>query len=312
MDRARILVTGASGFVGRNLIKALLAADERMRTAGREIKVIAPAGVDYVTVPDFSGPVDWTRVLEGVDRVVHAAGIAHAGTGRYPAALYQRVNAAATGELARAAARAGVKRFVFLSSIRAQTDANSERILTEKDLPQPTDDYGRSKLMAEAEIRASGVAHTILRPVVVYGPGAASNIATLLRLCALPVPLPLAAFTNRRSLLGIDNLIAAIRFGLDSPAAADETFIVADPQPLTLAEMVTAIRAGMRRAPALFPVPPSLIAAPLRLFGRQNLWDRLGGALVVDPAKLIGAGWRPVTDTHAGLAALGRAAKPAA
>jgi UDP-glucose 4-epimerase len=306
MDRARILVTGASGFIGRPLIKALAADGWPARAAGRAANSAELTATDYVQVGDLSGPVDWARALDGIACVVHAAGIAHAGTGRHPAALYQSVNAEATGRLAQEAARAGVKRFVFLSSIRAQTGPASAKSLTEDDAPQPTDDYGRSKLMAEAAIRASGVAHTILRPVVVYGPGAVSNIAALVKLCALPMPLPLAAFENRRSLLAIDNLIAAIRFALDAPAAINETFVIADPGPLTLAEMAAAIRTGAGRRPALFSVPPAAIAAPLRWFGRDDLWQRFGESLTADPAKLLRAGWQPVTDTRTGLAALAR------
>jgi UDP-glucose 4-epimerase len=301
----RVLVTGASGFIGRPLVNALAAQGCPVRAAGRAVEP-SEAAADYVQVADLSGPVDWARALDGVGSVVHAAGIAHAGAGRHPAALYHAVNAQATGRLAQQAARAGVTRFVFLSSIRAQTGPASARTLTEDDAPGPSDDYGRSKLTAEAAIRESGVPHTILRPVVVYGPGAVSNIAALVKLCTLPLPLPLAAIANRRSLLSVDNLIAAIRFALVSPAAVNETFVVADPGPLTLAEMVAAIRGGAGRRPALFSLPPSLIAAPLRWLGRGDLWQRFGEELAVDPAKLLRAGWQPVTDTRTGLAALAR------
>jgi UDP-glucose 4-epimerase len=307
----RILVTGASGFIGRRLVAVLSGAGETVRAAmRRHAAAVDFPGAELFTLPDITQPVDWAGALAGVDRVVHLAGLAHADPGAHSAELYHRVNCVATGELARAAARSGVRRFVFVSSIRAQSAAAAKHALTEDDLPQPTEDYGRSKLMAEAEVRATGMPFAILRPAVVYGPGAASNIASLLRLAASPLPLPFGAFRNRRSLLGIDNLIAAIRFALASPAAIGETYVVADPELLTLAEIVTAMRAGLGRKPGLFPVPMRLFGAAMKIIGRGDLWDRIGGSLVINPAKLIAAGWKPVIDTRTGLADMARATTP--
>jgi nucleoside-diphosphate-sugar epimerase len=303
----RILVTGASGFVGRRLVGALTEAGQAVRAATRQPTTPADfPGAEAVTLPDLRQPVDWAAALAGIDRVVHLAGIVHADPRAYSADLYHRVNCAATAELAKAAARAGVRRFVYISSIRAQSAATADHALMENDQPHPTEDYGRSKLMAEAAVRAAGVPYTILRPAVIYGPRVASNIASLLRLTATPLPLPFGAFRNRRSLLGIDNLIAAIRFALDSLVAAGETYMVADPDPLTLAEIVAAMRADRR--PGLFSLPPRLFEVVLKCLGRVDVWDRIGGTLVVDPAKLIAAGLKPVSDTRTGLAAMARTA----
>lgn len=299
----RILITGASGFIGRALVPVLRQIGIPIRVAVRPGSELPQwPGVEITRVGDFNQPIDWASVVEGADRVVHLAGIAHAENSNYSAADYHRVNVAATGALAQASVRAGVKRFVFMSSIRAQSAASAVKVLTEDDVPNPTDDYGRAKLTAEAELRAAGVPHTILRPVVVYGPNAKSNIARLARLAALPLPLPFAGFHNRRSLLGIDNLIAAISFALMSPAAIDQTFIVADPDPLGLADIIATLRVASGRSPLLFDLPPQFIALGLKMIGRGDLWDRIGGNLQADPRKLIAAGWAPAHDARTGLA----------
>ncbi len=303
----RILVTGASGFVGTHLVATLARAGKLVRAATRHPSALpVPEGVEVVAVPDFSDRIDWAPILQGVGSVVHLAGIAHVGP-RIGADHYDRVNHLATADLASACARAGVQRFVFLSSVRAQCGPTSAGVLSEVDAAHPTEAYGRSKLLAEDALRGRRLSCTILRPAVVYGPGVKGNLASLMRLAALPVPLPLAAFTNRRSLLGIDNLVAAIDVVLGMPDAAGETYLVADPNPVTLGEIVAALRQGLGRDADLFAVPPSLFEIALKLARRGDIWERLGGALVVGPGKLMAAGWRPDADTKAGLARMARA-----
>jgi UDP-glucose 4-epimerase len=145
-----------------------------------------------------------------------------------------------------------------------------------------------------------------MRPVLIYGPGVKGNFARLMELARKPWPLPLGLCRNRRSLLARRNLIDAVHFTVTSPAAKDETFVVADPAPLTLAEIVTALRAGEGRRPGLLPVPPGLIALAASTVGRSEEWQRLGGTQMADPAKLMQAGWKPALETRAGLAALAR------
>jgi UDP-glucose 4-epimerase len=304
----RILVTGASGFIGTPLVSALTRAGRQVRAATRHSQAASfPRGVEVVVIPDLRQSIDWAPMLAGVDKVVHLAGLAHVGSRAEPA-VYDRVNHLATADLAAACARAGVRRLVFLSSVRAQCGAATAQVLRETDEPCPSEPYGQSKLMAEAAVRACGGAWTILRPVMVYGPGAKGNLAGLMRVCALPLPLPFARFANRRSILGLENLVTAIAFVLGEEACARETFLVADPKPLTLAEIVAALRCGAGRRPHLFPIPPAAIETGLRLIGRADVWERLGGALAVDPGKLIAAGWRPDPDTGAGLARMVQAA----
>jgi nucleoside-diphosphate-sugar epimerase len=303
----RVLVTGASGFVGRALVNELAAQGNRVRAAMRAPADIFPRSVEVVAVSDLARPIEWRPLIRDIDAVVHLAGIAHAGPG-IGDEVYDRVNRAATAGLAGAAAAARIRRLVFVSSVRAQSGPASPHVLTEADPPRPTDAYGRSKLAAEDAVRAAHVPYTILRPALIYGPDVKGNLASLLRIARWPVPLPLGALHSRRSLLARENLIGAIHFVLGAETAVGETYLVADPQPLTLAEIVGAMRAGEGRRPGLIPIPASLIAAPLKAIGRADIWERLGGQSVVDPGKLLAAGWRPAVATRAGLAAMVQAA----
>jgi nucleoside-diphosphate-sugar epimerase len=308
----RVLVTGATGFCGRPLVARLAAAGHDVRAvARRRPSPSLPAGVEVALQPDIAGPVVWDPLLAGVDAVVHLAGIAHAGGG-IAQERYDAVNHQATAVLARAAQRAGVRHFVFISSVRAQSGPAADRVLTERDDPHPSDAYGRSKLAAEAAVVAAGVPYTILRPVLIYGPGLKGNLATLARLASLPIPLPFGAFANRRSLLGIDNLVGAIMHVLQTPATRGEIYLVADPRPVTLAEIIASFRQGLGRRPGLFSLPPRLIGIAAGLVGGASLRERIGGELVVDPAKLIAAGWSPAPDTGAALTKIARAPPPSA
>jgi len=299
----RILVTGASGFVGRALVAEMANSGHSVRAAMRQPADVFPRSVEVVAVSDLTRPVEWRALLKGVETVIHLAGIAHAGPGIAEEA-YDRVNRLATAELANAARSIGIRHLVFMSSIRAQCGPSSDKILRETDPPYPTDAYGRSKLAAEDAVRAAGLPFTILRPVLIYGSGVKGNLERLMRLAQKPWPLPFGLCRNRRSLLARQNLMGAIHHTLQLPDAKGETYIVADRTPLTLAEIVTALRAGEGRAPGLLPIPPALIALALQALGRAEEWQRVGGTLVADPAKLLSAGWRPAIDTSAGLAAL--------
>jgi UDP-glucose 4-epimerase len=296
-------VTGASGFVGRPLVGALVRAGYAVRAATRRKAPSFPTGVERVLVPDFTQPVDWDTVVGGADIVVHAAGLAHADTSEIPEDLFDRINRVATQELCDAAARAGVKRLVFISSVRAQIGPSAAQAVHETDEPRPTDAYGRSKLAAEAAVRACSVPFTILRPVVIYGPNARANIRALVRLASLPLPLPFAGLTSRRSLLGVDNLISVILFALANPATAEETYLVADPRPATIQEIFTMLRRAQGRRPGLVHMSPNLIRLGLTAVGCGPLWHRIGGELVVDIGKLEAAGWHAAVDTFSGLSA---------
>jgi UDP-glucose 4-epimerase len=302
----RVLVTGASGFIGRPLVAALAGAGYAIRAAVRDRRGQGfPSGIEIAALPDLATPIDWSPLVGGMDAVVHLAGIAHVGPD-IPDAAYERVNHLASAELAHASTAAGVKRFVFMSSIRAQTGAVADQPLSEADVAAPTDAYGRSKLAAEAAVLASGVPCTILRPVLVYGPGVKGNLASLLRLAALPIPMPFGRLTNRRSMLALDNLIAAIRFALEDPRAVNETFIASDPDALSVAETIAILRTALGRNPTLLAVPPGLLSALLGLIGQRASFERLAGTLIAEPTKLLAAGWRPLVQTSAALGEMAR------
>jgi nucleoside-diphosphate-sugar epimerase len=298
-----VLVTGASGFVGRPLVAALARAGHRVVAASRHPPVAPDGAVRVVKLPDLTGRVDWSALLTDVTHVVHLAAVAHKGAAVRDE-IYERVNRRAVAELAAAAAVNGVRRLIFVSSIGSQSGPVCERVLTEGDEPRPTSVYGRTKLAAEADLRAAGVPWTIFRPVLTYGPQAPGNMARLLKLAESPFWLPFGAFTHRRSLLAVDNLIAAIAFALAEPKTAGETFIVADPDALTLPEILTVLRCAMNRAPGLVAVPPALVSTALRMIGYGDLSERLGGQLVASPAKLVAAGWRPLLSTREGLSGM--------
>lgn len=307
---SRVLVTGASGFIGSAVVAALARDGYAVRAAVRRPHLSFPDGVEVVQHPDLAEAFDWQPLLQGVDQVVHLAGIAHTGRG-VDRASYDRVNRQATAQLATAAAQAGVKHLVFVSSIRAQCGPAADHALTERDDPAPTDAYGASKLAAEEAVRSSGVPFTILRPALLYGPGVKGNFALLARAAATRLPLPVKDFSNRRSLLGIDNFISALAFVLATPATIGETYVVADPGiPPRLSDVFATLRQARGRRALIMPMSPDYIELPLRLFRRADVWHRIGGNLRVDAGKLIAAGWRPAHDTRGGLATMVQAAAP--
>jgi UDP-glucose 4-epimerase len=264
-----------------------------------------------VALPDLARPADWSGLLAEMTHVVHLAGIAHA-PGLLPDELYRSVNAEAVGELARAAARGRIERLVLMSSVRAQAGLSADHALTEQDRPAPTDAYGRTKLEAERLVAESGVKFTVLRPAVVYGKGVKGNIAALATLAKTPMPLPFAGLDNRRSLLALDNLLAAILLVLGAERAANETFLVADAEPISVADLVAAMREGLGRSPHLVKVPLGGVKRLMKSFGKEAEWERIAGNFVIDASKLMGIGWRPAISTHDGIVRMMRAENGAA
>ena len=306
-----MLITGASGFIGRRVSSALAKEGWRVRAASRDPCIIpAISGIERVAMPDLARPAEWTALLEGATHVVHLAGIAHA-PGALPDALYRRINADAVGELAEAA-RGRIERFVFISSVRAQAGLSAERPITETDAVRPTDAYGRAKLEAERLLAASGAPFCVLRPAVVYGKGVKGNIAALATLARTPMPLPFAGLNNRRSLLALDNLISAISLVLDAKAAANKIFLAADAEPISVAGLVTAMREGLGRSPHLIKVPLGAVQRLMKSFGKEADWERISGEFIVDCSKLMGIGWRPRISTHDGIVRMMRAENGAA
>lgn len=304
MTGETIALTGATGFIGRHLLAYLRARGYRVRLLLRRTSEDVP-DADSAVIGDLARPVNMSQALEGAAAVVHSAGIAHAMSGR-PEDDYRAVNTDATLALARAAERAGVRRFVFLSSVRAQTGPSAKGIVDESREPAPDDAYGRSKIAAEQGLATLGIDWVALRPVLVYGPGVKGNMASLVGLARSPWPLPLASLRARRSLLALDNLAEAVRVVAGAEGPLRRPYLVADDGALTLPQMIAAMRAGLGRRPGLLPCPPSLLALAARAAGREEAVERLAGELVVDTSALRALGWQPTVATRDGLADLAR------
>jgi len=258
-------------------------------------------------MPDLSTPTDWSDMLDGVSHVVHLAGIAHA-PGALPDSVYTQINSDAVAELA-AQAKGRIERFVLMSSVRAQAGLSSSTTITEADTPEPTEIYGRTKLEAEQHLVGSGVDFTVLRPAVVYGPGVKGNIASLATIAKTPMPLPFGGLENRRSLLAIDNLISAVVHVLRSTQTRNETYLVADETPISVAGIVRAMREGLGRPPQLVKMPNGAIRRLMKSFGREADWERVCGTFEINPAKLIASGWKPEIESADGIRHMMRASQ---
>ncbi len=241
MKKKTVLVTGASGFLGRPLVDRLLGAGYSVRATTHSAALFRNS-VDVVVTPNLKNAIEWKPILSDVNIVIHLAGLTYPDSRGVTYEEFDTINRVATENLALAARQARIERFVFISSVRAQTGASAKHMVRETDAACPTDSYGRSKLAAEAALRASGVPFTILRPVAAYGPHPIGHMRALARVASIPVPLPFRGLAGRRSLLGIDNLISSILFLLNNPATVNETYLIADPAAFTLAEVAAMLR----------------------------------------------------------------------
>jgi nucleoside-diphosphate-sugar epimerase len=296
-----LALTGVTGFIGQHLLRELPKRGYRVRALLRRPASV-PMG-DSAVIGDIARSQNMSAALEGVDAVIHSAGMGQGMSG-VPEDDYRVLNTEATIRLAQAARRAGATRFVFLSSIRAQCGPTAEMVLTEAAEPRPTDAYGKSKLAAERGLSELELDWVALRAVLVYGAQVKGNMALLMRLAQLPYPLPIGSLRARRSLLALENLTAAIETVLTAPATLRRAFIAADLQALTIAEMIAAMRHGIGRRPNIFPLPPALLELVLRATRQEEIYQRLSGPLVADPTDLMNLGWVPPLTTQSGLAKL--------
>ena len=311
----RVLVTGATGFVGRALLPRLLDGGHRVRVALRRPAAALPAGIEEVMVGELGPATDWSAALAGVDRVVHLAARVHVmgEAGPEATALYRRTNVDGTRRLAEAAAAAGVRRFLLMSSVKAVGEAGPvgkdgrPGPLTEATPPAPADPYGRSKLEAEAALaQAAGPARdwVVLRPPLVYGPGVGANFHKLLRLARSGLPLPLAALDNRRSLVFVGNLADAVCRAIDHPGAAHRVFLIHDGPALAVPELIRRLAFHFGRPARLFAVPPAVLRLAAGALGASAAFQRLCGSLEVDDSAFRGAlGWVPPVTVDQGLKA---------
>ncbi len=296
-----VVVTGATGFVGRHLVAGLADAGVKVRPVVRANRPDAPAGAVVATLDDAQG---WASVLAGADAVVHLA--AHnpgpaARLRRSDPDAFRRVNVDGTALLADEVEKAGVPRFVFASSARVYGGAEASSF-AEEETGSPADPYGRSKRDAEAALRhrLSRTGWTILRPPAVYGPGHGGIVGLLARAVGTGLPLPLEGAQARRSLLYVGNLVSAIRASIEAPAAVDKVFNVTDGEALTYAELARLLATATGRRPRVVRSPAVLSALALRL----PLAARLSKSLVLDDRRIRETlGWEPPFDTAAGLRA---------
>jgi len=298
-----ILVTGGTGFIGRHLVDDLTKRGHRIRVAVRRHTSVFQPSVEQRVIGDLALGVDWAPLIEGCEAVIHLAGIAHVGD-VVSEEQYEKVNRVATADLASATKHAGV-RLIFLSSIAAQSGPSANSLLTEADNCLPTSAYGRSKLQAERDIASIGGSYIILRPTLVYGAGVKGNMRRLIQLARLPLPLPFGAVDNHRNLVGIQNILSAIIFFVDRDDIGNEVFIIADPRPVSLSQIITQLRFGMGRSPGLISIPPNVLAKFFRMVRMSHVWERLAGGLVVSIDRLKSAGCSPEDTTLAVLAELG-------
>ena len=284
----RVLVTGASGFLGVPLVQSLFEGGHTVIAASRHDPAIE--GVAWRQIGDLHRSFDWSSVLGDVDAVVHLAGIAHAASDKD---ALKAVNVDATKALLESVARAGTRRFIFVSSILAQTGPTASKIITESDEALPTTDYGKSKLQAKDEVRTSGCDFTILRPVIIEGQNPKGNVRILHAIAALPVPLPFGSIKAQRSTLSSDNFCSAILHTLETPETIGQTYIVADQRARSVGEMISDIRLKRGRTPNLFAVSETLLGKLAAAVGKDDLWQKVASPLVVDPSALIRTGWQP-------------------
>ena len=286
-----VLVTGANGFVGRALCARLQQQGHSVRAAVRASAAV-PEAQHSVTIASLDAHTDWRAALQGVDTVVHLAARVHVMNDRAtdPLQAFRSTNVAATLQLARQAAAAQVQRFVFMSSVKASGELTLPgQPLRESDTPQPQDAYGRSKCEAEEGLRqiasSTGLEVVIIRSPLVYGPGVKANFAALMRLVARAWPLPLGAIHNRRSLVGLGNLVDFISTCARHPQAANQTFFVSDGQDLSTTELLRAMALAAKVPARLLPVPAGLLLALGGCLGQGAAMQRLCGNLQVEIAK---------------------------
>lgn len=303
-----VLVTGASGFIGRALTVALEAEGVRVRRALRR----SPSGVgtssDCVIVGDISITTDWHEAVTGVDTIIHLAALAHISEGSAGAShdAHHRINAGGTEALAKAAAAAGVRRFILLSSIGVNGTNSGPKAFTALDAPKPMNAYGRSKLAAEEILRTvaegSGMEWVIVRPPMVYGAEAPGNFARLARIARTGIPLPVGASRARRAFVAVDNLIALIKTLMTHTEAANHTFLVRDEEQPTVGELLKMIGKVIEKPPRLLSVPPTWVKGALSAIGRGEDFERLFAPLEIDMRDTVQRlGWIPPISMSEGL-----------
>lgn len=289
----KVLLTGSSGFVGQALLAGLAARPALDLVAvSRRPASRLPAGVAHAQVADIAADTAWQPVLQGVQVVMHAAARVHVMNDKVsdPLAEFRKVNVDGTLNLARQAVIAGVKRFIFISSIKVNGESTAPgKPYSAESQPAPVDPYGISKLEAELALRAlaaeTGLEVVIIRPPLVYGPGVKANFRSMMHWLSKGIPLPLGTIHNRRSLVALDNLVDLITTCVEHPAAANQIFMVSDGDDLSTSQLLRRMGGALGRPARLLPIPAWLLETGARLLGKRALAQRLCGSLQVDISK---------------------------
>lgn len=304
----KIIVTGANGFVGRALCNVLIANGQQVVACARNAGSIA--GQNFVTLPTINGAIDWQHMLTEARVVVHLAARVHVmqDTAENPLVEFQEINLHGTTNLARQAAAAGVRRFIYVSSIKVNGEATTVKPFTESDAPAPQDPYALSKWQAEEALREisreTGMEIVIVRPPLVYGPGVKANFLSLLRLVDKALPLPLGNIDNRRSMIYVGNLIDALMQCAIHPAAAGQTYLVSDGEPISIGSLVRMLANSLNRPCRLLPIPLSWLKLVSGLLGKKAVLDRLTESLAIDDSKIRrDLNWQPPFTVEQGLKA---------
>ncbi|VEN74462.1 UDP-glucose 4-epimerase [Candidatus Desulfarcum epimagneticum] len=304
-----ILVTGATGFIGRPLCEKLLEKGFRVRGTTRSVKKLKneSGDVDIFDVGSIDHTTDWSEVMDGIDAVFHLAARVHVMDDQDKDSLmeFRKTNVAGARKMAEDAASAGVRRIVFLSSIKVNGEGRSAPY-TEKDPANPLDPYGVSKWEAERELkkigRRSGMETVILRTPLVYGPGVKANFLNLLKALDSKIPIPFKNVQNRRSLIYVGNLVDGLLTCLKSPKAAGKTFLICDGRDVSTPGLMKMMASALGKPARLFPFPVSFIRWVAGILGKSEAIEKLCGSLSVDSSKIRKElGWRPPHDMEEGI-----------
>jgi len=297
-----VLVTGATGFVGRIVVENLISRGHDVRACSRNHAANFHSSVEVIQTGYLSGDMDWEQVLQDVNIVIHLAARVHmmADLATDPVTEFRKVNTTASLNLARQAADAGVKRFIFISSIKVNgEDTNNGSTFSPDDVHVPTDPYGLSKYEAEQGLlvlaKETGMEVVIIRPPLVYGPGVRANFLSMMEWINKGVPLPLGAVHNQRSLVALDNLVSFIIHCVKHPKAANEVFLISDGEDVSTTVLLKKVANAFGKKAFLLPVPVSLMRFTAKLIGKADVADRLFGSLQMDSSKARDLlNWKPV------------------
>jgi len=307
----KILVTGANGFIGQNIYRELIKLNYFVRGAVRNLKsVLINNDIKFISVGNIDAETNWDYALEGIDCVIHCAGKAHSMNKKVELDIYRVVNRDGTKHLAEQAAKAGVKRLIFLSSVKVNGEStdksNGTKIFIYNDIPNPQDNYAISKFEAEQVLwevaSKTGLEVVVVRLPLVYGHSAKGNLDRLIKLIYSKIPLPLGGIKNKRSLIGIDNLLDVLVRCVEHPDIAGKTFLVSDGEDLSTPELIRLLASTMDQPAKLFTVPTFLLKFLGFIMGKQSEVNRLTRSLVIDSSYVREIlNWTPPVSVEEGI-----------